>query len=195
MSFFKKLFRNTAPLSEEGQRDLAVSLLKEAEAAAPCNPAQALATLARNSKPAYDLLRIGGAMHGELRAFVERNWLRLGTGKHVPSSTVEVICWAAWEYPTVRDLSQWAAKAQAEILYLAPPPKRNPRDAIAELEALSLFVAPDTAMVTVGEEGMFFRRSFIVEAGKVLSIESEEIGQDMLDQAKALGLKTGMIVA
>jgi hypothetical protein len=65
---------------------------------------------------------------------------------------------------------------------------------MAELEALRLLAALEMAMVTVGEEGMFFRRSLILEAGKCLP-DSEEIGQDMMDQAKALGLKVGVLVA
>ncbi len=50
------------------------------------------------------------------------------------------------------------------------------------------------AIVTVDEEGMFFRRSLILEAGKHLPADSEEIGQDMMDQAKTQGLQVSVFV-
>ena len=194
MSLLMGFFRDRKPLSEEEQRELVTSLLREAEALALGDPKKAIATLRRKGKPAYDVLRIGGAMHGEFRAFVEKTWARLGRCELLPSSAVEVICWDAWKDPTVRDLADRAQMTEAEVLYLTPPPKRSPRDATAELEALRLLAALEMAMVTVGEEGMFFRRSLILEAGKCLP-DSEEIGQDMMDQAKALGLKVGVLVA
>ena len=195
MPIFKNLFGGKEAIPEDRQREPAVSLLREAEAAALVDPEKAVAMLSRKGASLYDVLRIGGTMHRQFRACVEKAEARLGRCDAIPSAAVEVVCWDNWEFPKVSDLVEKARMTEAEILYFTPPPQRNPRNAMAELKALRLFAAPDTTMVTVGEEGMFFRRSFILEAGKRLPSDSEDIGQDMMDQAVALGLKVGVIVA
>jgi hypothetical protein len=194
MPFLKGLFSGKKLLSEEEQREVAASVLREAENLALDNPRKAVAVLGRKGKPAYDVLRIGGPMHMEFRSVVENMWSRQSPCELLPSSVVEVICWDSWEYPTIRDITARAEATEAEVLYLTPPPKRSPRDALAELEALRLLRDPKMAMVSVGEEGMFFRRSLILEAGKHLPADSEEIGQDMMDLAKAQGLQVGVVV-
>jgi hypothetical protein len=45
-------------------------------------------------------------------------------------------------------------------------------------------------MVTIGEEDMLFRKSFLLRASQAVKAESEDIGQDLTDYAKKIGLKT-----
>jgi len=195
MSLFQKLFGGKQPLSEQEQRKLAASLIEEADALALTNPDKAIALLGSKGKPAYELLRIGGAMHREFRSLVEKTWARQAPCALLDSSAVEVDCWDTWEYPTVGDLINRAESAAADVLYLAPPPKRNPRNAVAELEALRWLKDPQIAMVTVGAEGMFLRCSFVLGAREHVKADSEDIGQDMIDLAKAQDLKVAVVVA
>ena len=159
------------------------------------NPNKAIALLGSKGKPVYELVRIGGTMHREFRNIVEKTWGRQGSCALLDSSAVEVDCWDTWEYPTAGDLIDRAESAATDVLYLAPPPKRNPRNAVAELEALRWLKDPQIAMVTVGAEGMFLRCSFVLGAREHVKADSEEIGQDMVDLAKAQGLKVALVVA
>lgn len=195
MSFLNGLFARKKLLSKEEQRELAASVLGEIETIAQDNPKKAIAALCRKCKPAYDVLRIGGPMHNEFRKFVERVWARQSLREQLPSFVVEVIHWDNWESPTIRDITTRAKTSEADVLYFTPPPGESHRDAVAELEALRLFRDPGMAMVTVGEDCMFFRRTLILDSEKHLPADSEEIGQEMIDQFRTQGLKVGVVVA
>lgn len=119
MSIFKYLFGDKNGLPEEKQREMALALFLEAETLTLDNPKKALATLRRKSQPLYDVLRIGGSLHREFRALVEKTQEHLCQCERLPTSTVEVICWDTWKCPTVRDLSEKAQITQADILYAA----------------------------------------------------------------------------
>jgi len=179
-------------LSEERQKELALSLLQEAKTLALKNPKKAIALLEKKGKDVYSVLRLGGVMNRELCDLVEKIYASLGENYYIPSLTVEILFWGSnWrESTTMKDLLEKTQSTEADILYCTLPPEQNShRNAIAELEALQLFSVPDTAMVVIGEEDILFRRSFILRAGPLLPPDSEEIGQDMSDQATALGLK------
>ena len=195
MSLFGSLFGGSKALSEEKQRELASSLLQEAESLARGNPKKAIGLLARKGKPVYELWRLGGELHGEFRALVEKTWTREGHGELIDSAAVLVIPGENDTYPTVGELVEKAAASEAEVVYLPPPLKRSPRNAVAELEALRYLVDPEVGMVIVGEEGMFFRGTFVLAAGKKVDPNSEEVGQDLMDEAQARGLKVAMVVA
>ncbi|MCI5207862.1 MAG: hypothetical protein D3910_03525 [Candidatus Electrothrix sp. ATG2] len=64
---------------------------------------------------------------------------------------------------------------------------------MAELEALQMLHDPEVGVVTLGEEGVFLRCSLILTAVGNLPDDAEEIIQDMLDQAKVLGMKVGWV--
>ena len=81
------------------------------------------------------------------------------------------------------------------MLYITPPAERSPRNAIGEIESLQILHDPEVGVVTFGEEGVFLRCSLILEAERNLPGDAEEIIQDMLDQAKALGMKVGWVAA
>lgn len=173
--------------------ELAASLLQEAQALAANKPKKALSLLRRKSKPAYDVLRIGGAMHGEFRSLVVRIRSRREQCPFLPSTAVEVICWDTWQDPMFHDIADRTRKTEAEVLYIPPSPKRNPRDAMAELEALQMLYDPEVGVMTIGEKGVFLRCSLILATVGNLPDDAEEIIQDMLDQAKVQGLKVGWI--
>jgi hypothetical protein len=193
MSLLSNLFSGKKALPEEEQKGLAASLLQEARALASNKPKKALSLLRRKSKPAYDVLRIGGSLHGEFRSLVVRIRSRQKQCRFLLSSAVEVICWDTWQYPMLRDIADRARKTEAEVLYMTPAPKRSPRDAMAEFEALQMLYDPEVGVMTIGEEGVFLRCSLILATVGNLPDDAEEIIQDMLDQAKVQGLKTGWV--
>ncbi len=193
MSLLSYLFGGKTPLPEAKQRELAASLLQEARALAANKPKKALSLLRHKSKPAYDVLRIGGSLHDEFRSLVVRIRSRREQCPFLPSTAVEVICWDTWQHPMLRDIADRARETEAEVLYMTPTPKRNPRDAMAELEALQMLYDPEVGVMTIGEEGVFLRCSLILAAAGNLPDDAEEIIQDMLDQAKVQGLKVGWV--
>jgi hypothetical protein len=109
---------------------------------------------------------------------------------------VRVVLWSTWPEPKMRDVRSLAEQTSEEVIHLAAPPARSHHDALAELEGLRLLAQDErAALVTVGEDDLLARRSFLLEACAGLAPESEDIGQDFFDFAREHGWKTNTVVA
>ena len=197
MGFFKGLFGKGDEAPDVDLATQAKGVLAGARDTALYDPKAALKTLGKEGKRLYPLFRVGGELHDEYRGVTAEAWAKSEGLVATPATpTVVAIPWDTWPEPMLRDLAARAQDAEEDILYFTPPEKRSHRNAMAELDGLKRLANDDAVvMVVIGEEAMMFRRPFLLEAGRRLPPETEEIGQDLMDFAEERGLKVGMVVA
>lgn len=195
MGFLDKIFGKKNRMTEEEARQGAGALIEEMARTPMGSPDSVLQGFRKKAKPFYDLLRIGGPLHGEFRKAVEAIWARQGPVQAPPSQAVMVLPWETWEAPTLGQVGASARQGDCEIVYLKSPPSHCHRDAVAELEALRMLGEPQCAMAVIGEEDVLIRRTELIEIAAQGDPEAEDICQDLADGVKRKGLKMGVIVS
>ena len=197
MGLWKTIFGGGGNLSEEEQREQARAGIVQVQEICLADPKKALKSLRKLGKQFHDLLRLQGELHGEFRRAAVEAWSRTGgvwVGGELPS--VKVVLWSTWPEPKIKDVLALAQQVDEDVIHLAAPPERSHRDALAELEGLAVLAGEkQAALVTVGEEDLIARRSFLLEACSSINPDYEEIIQDLLDFARDHGWKTGTVVA
>ena len=121
---------------------------------------------------------------------MEIKWKSEGISLPVELLLVEIIPWETWKNPSLGDLFSVANQAECEIIYCTGKDSRSLHDPVFELDALRK-MGDDEAlvMVIIGEEDMFFKKTFIQRASYSLDPQHEDIGQDLLDFTSEIGLK------
>ncbi len=177
-------------VSRQEQLEQARSLLEETrQLAASSSPAKALKRLRKGSASLYPVVGLNGELNAAFTELVEQLWARQEPRSHgLPS--VNVLPWSTWPEPKIADLHTLAEQIDEDILYCLAPLESRTQDALSELEALDTFARePEVAMIVVGGENMFFRREFLQTTAGSVDLESEDVGQDLADHAKAMGKK------
>jgi len=197
MGLWKSIFGGADNMSEEERREQARAGIVQVQEICLADPKKALKSLRKLGKQFHDLLRLQGELHGEFRKAAAEAWSRTETawaGAELPS--VKVVLWSTWPEPKIRDVRALAEQVDEEVINLAAPPDRSHRDALAELEGLTVLARDkQVAFVAVGEEDLIARRSFLLEACSSINPDYEEIIQDLSDFARDHGWKTGTVVA
>ncbi len=189
MGFFGRIFGEA--LSEEEQRKEAKALIRETRYMTSESPKKALKILRKRTRPLYGAIGIGGPVHKPFKEAVQSIWSRNSGRPPLKLPTVTALPWSTWQHPTLQDLQVKSGKISSDILYCKAPEKNSCKDAIAELEALQCFADDAKVMMAIiYEEDMLFRKSFVLEAAKVLDPGLEEIGQGFIDYARQTGRKT-----
>ncbi len=185
MSLFESLFGKK--LHGPELRVQAAAALQEIEKGSPLSPDAVLKSLRKKQKPFYAFWRMGGEMHAEFRRVAQAALDRLAPVEILPAHEVAVVPWETWETPTVGDVLRKAFGAEATALLLSAPEKRSHKNALAELEALRVLANPDVVMVMIDEEDLLVDCAFLRALEGRIDPETEEVGQDLADAAKALG--------
>ncbi len=189
MGLFSGLFGRK--ISRQEQLEQARSLLEETrQLAASSSPDKALKRLLKGSVSLYPVVGLRGELNDSFTELAEQLWARKEPRSHsLPS--VHVQSWSTWTEPKIADLHSLAEQIDEDILYCVAPLETRTQDALSELEALDTFARePDVAMIVLGGENMFFRREFLRTTAGSVDLESEDVGQDLADHAKAMGKKT-----
>ncbi len=189
MGLLSRVFGEKESPGEQARQ--ARDFIQGAKALSAESPEKAVKVLEKQGKLLYAVLGMGGAEHRAFRELALALWSRSADQNIVNLPTVDVLPWSTWERPTLRDLQASARDMAGDILYCRATGSGSCRDALGELSALRYF-AQDAAMVmvTVYEENMLFRKSFILEAAEALDPDLEEIGQGFADFARKVGRKT-----
>ncbi len=186
MGLFSGLFGRKA--SQQEQLEQARKLLEETrQLAASSSPDKALKQLRKGSASLYAVVGLSGELNAAFAELIEQLWARQAPRGHsLPS--VKVLSWSTWPEPKIADLHAAAEHMAEDVLYCQAPQESPTQDAFSELEALDTFgQTPDVAMIVIGGENMFFRRDFLLTAAASVDLESEDVGQDLADHAKAMG--------
>ena len=188
MGLFSGLFGRK--VSRQEQLEQARGLFEEArQLAASSTPDKALKRLRKGSASLYPVVGLNGELNDSFTELVEQLWARQEPRSHsLPSVNVQP--WSTWPEPKIADLRGLAAQMDEDILYCLAPLESRTQDALSELEALDTFARePDVAMIVIGGDNMFFKRDFLCACAGHVDLESEDVGQDLVDHAKALGKK------
>lgn len=188
MGLFSNLFGSKP--STEDQLELARKLLDEAaQLSALASPGKALKLLAGKARALYPTLGLGGELHPAFADLVGRLRANEGSGQ-MRLASVRVLPWSTWTAPTIGDVIAAAADQNEDVLYCRGSAGGRGLDALAEIDALAEFQRePQTAMIVIGDEHMMFRCSFLTDGASDADPTSEDIGQDLADQAERCGLK------
>ncbi len=188
MGLFSNLFGQK--LSPEDQRRLARELLDQvAQVSAQGSPGKALKILAGKAHQFYPMLGLGGELHPDFAELLRRLRAQEGAGR-VSLASVRVLPWSTWPAPTVGDVIAAAADQNQDVLYCRGAKGSHGLDALAEVDALAEFQRDSqAAMIVIGDEHMMFRRSFLTDAVRDADPNSEDVGQDLADEAECASLK------
>jgi hypothetical protein len=191
MGFFKKILGGESGMPEGDERQRAKNLLQDVVSLSKQDPKKAMKKLRKEAKPFYGVLRIGEPLNSWLQGVMVSIWERESGGKALTLPTAEAVPWSTWGDLKMSDIMSKAMEIDKDVLYCTAEKSRSLRDAIGEIEALRLFADDEkVAMVIIGEKDMLFRKSFLMRASQAVKPDSEDIGQDLMDYAKKIGLKT-----
>lgn len=196
MGLLDRLFGKGGPASPEEAAAEAKALLDDAARFSSATAKDAIQALRKEGRRLYDALGMGRELGELYRRRAIEAWTREDPAvKSLAWPTVAVVPWDTWPEPMMKDLTAMAAERNEDAIYLVPPDRRNPRDALSELEGLKELAAiPDAALVVLGEEGVLARRDFLIEASRTIAPESEDIIQDLMDAAEQSGKKVRTVV-
>lgn len=188
MGLFSSLFGSKP--STEDQRELARKLLNEAaQLSEQGSPGKALKLLAAKARALYPVLGLEGELHPAFAELACRLRAAETSGQVSPAS-VRLLPWSTWPEPTIGDVIAAAANQNEDVLYCRASSEGRGLDALAEVDALAEFRhKPQVAMIVIGDEHMMFRRSFLTDVARDADPNSEDVGQDLADQAEHSGLQ------
>lgn len=160
--------------------------LAEVSRLAETDPPTAEKSLRRLLRASPATFAIGGAHAADLARVVESLDARSSAGTAAPLPRCVLVGAQGATGPTLADFLAAGRSESADALCLAwtEPAQQDPW---AQVEALRILrEEPEVALVLVGEECLIARRAFLL-AFDPKHPESEEISQELIDEAKATG--------
>ncbi len=160
--------------------------LAEVSRLAETDPPAAGKSLRRLLKASPAAFAIGGAHAADLARVVESLDARSSAGTAAPLPSCVLAGAQGAPVSTLADFLAAARSETADALCLAwtEPAQQDPW---AQIEALRILrEEPEVALVLVGEESLIVRRAFLLTVDPKHP-ESEEISQELIDEAKAAG--------
>ncbi|MCD4785936.1 MAG: hypothetical protein K8T10_19120 [Candidatus Eremiobacteraeota bacterium] len=194
MGFWRNLFGGKEELTPGQINEKTDKFLLEVEEKIFSNPDGAGRFIRKRSREIQDAIKLGGSRHDDFQRLVFSLWDRNNTDE-TPSvlPTVRIIPWD--KTPMMADLIKEAGETDEEILYMKSGNPRDDADALCQLEALAEFARDSKlVMMILGELTMLFRKEFILQEGRSLNPQCEEICQDLEDLARNKGYNMKFIV-